>query len=185
VDEWSGEESFAKGTNSVRFPNQLGEATFGGPQLTVTIDCAFRRFHSNGRAARWEVGLSLKGADGAITRAQFSRLLQEVADIPISITGPEKPAKPCSLADAGQQLARHYLLATSRRDPAPTTIEPWWFEAGDPRVWKFCDQPSPTGRNPKIGETVPVPEKFVPHFKARKDLRARVDNWDLGTNHTV
>jgi integration host factor subunit beta len=31
------------------------------------------------------------------------------------------------------------------------------------------------GRNPKSGETIPIPEKYVPHFKAGKDLRERVD----------
>ena len=36
-------------------------------------------------------------------------------------------------------------------------------------------RPPRTGRNPKSGEKVPVPEKFVPHFKAGKELRQRVD----------
>ena len=36
-------------------------------------------------------------------------------------------------------------------------------------------RPPRTGRNPKTGEKVPVPEKFVPHFKAGKELRERVD----------
>jgi len=31
------------------------------------------------------------------------------------------------------------------------------------------------GRNPKSGDKVAVPAKFVPHFKAGKDLRERVD----------
>lgn len=31
------------------------------------------------------------------------------------------------------------------------------------------------GRNPKSGEMVQVPEKFVPHFKAGRELRERVD----------
>ncbi|TRZ68264.1 MAG: integration host factor subunit beta [Rhodocyclaceae bacterium] len=31
------------------------------------------------------------------------------------------------------------------------------------------------GRNPKSGEKVEVPAKFVPHFKAGKELRERVD----------
>lgn len=37
-------------------------------------------------------------------------------------------------------------------------------------------RPPRTGRNPKTGEKVPVPEKFVPHFKAGKELRQRVDS---------
>jgi integration host factor subunit beta len=36
-------------------------------------------------------------------------------------------------------------------------------------------RPPRTGRNPKTGEKVSVPEKFVPHFKAGKELRERVD----------
>ena len=36
-------------------------------------------------------------------------------------------------------------------------------------------RPPRTGRNPKSGSSVHVPEKFVPHFKAGKELRERVD----------
>jgi integration host factor subunit beta len=36
-------------------------------------------------------------------------------------------------------------------------------------------RPPRVGRNPKSGEKVNVPEKYVPHFKAGKQLRARVD----------
>ena len=35
-------------------------------------------------------------------------------------------------------------------------------------------RPPRTGRNPKSGQTVQVPEKFVPHFKAGRELRERV-----------
>jgi integration host factor subunit beta len=31
------------------------------------------------------------------------------------------------------------------------------------------------GRNPKTGEAVQVPGKYVPHFKSGKELRERVD----------
>jgi integration host factor subunit beta len=36
-------------------------------------------------------------------------------------------------------------------------------------------RPPRVGRNPKSGEKVNVPEKYVPHFKAGKELRERVD----------
>ena len=36
-------------------------------------------------------------------------------------------------------------------------------------------RPPRQGRNPKTGETVSVPAKYVPHFKAGKELRDRVD----------
>ena len=37
-------------------------------------------------------------------------------------------------------------------------------------------RPPRKGRNPKSGETVMVPAKDVPHFKAGKELRERVDS---------
>ena len=37
-------------------------------------------------------------------------------------------------------------------------------------------RPPRVGRNPKSGEKVSVPAKYVPHFKAGKELRERVDH---------
>ncbi len=36
-------------------------------------------------------------------------------------------------------------------------------------------RPPRIGRNPKSGERVQVPEKYVPHFKAGKEMRERVN----------
>jgi integration host factor subunit beta len=36
-------------------------------------------------------------------------------------------------------------------------------------------RPPRLGRNPKTGESVEVPGKYVPHFRAGKELRARVN----------
>lgn len=36
-------------------------------------------------------------------------------------------------------------------------------------------RPPRIGRNPKSGDKVQVPEKYVPHFKPGKELRERVD----------
>jgi integration host factor subunit beta len=37
------------------------------------------------------------------------------------------------------------------------------------------ERPPRIGRNPKTGERVEVPKKYVPHFKPGKELRERVD----------
>ncbi len=37
-------------------------------------------------------------------------------------------------------------------------------------------RPPRLGRNPRTGEAVPLPAKHVPHFKAGKDLRERVND---------
>ena len=36
-------------------------------------------------------------------------------------------------------------------------------------------RPASIGRNPKTGEKVHVPAKYVPHFKAGKEMRERID----------
>lgn len=41
-------------------------------------------------------------------------------------------------------------------------------------------RPPRVGRNPKSGEKVNVPAKWVPHFKAGKELRERVDQRPAG-----
>ena len=43
--------------------------------------------------------------------------------------------------------------------------------------WSFSlnRRPAILGRNPKTGEKVSVPEKFVPHFKPGKELKIKVD----------
>ena len=41
-------------------------------------------------------------------------------------------------------------------------------------------RPPRVGRNPKSGDRVQVPAKYVPHFKAGKELRERVDGSEPG-----
>lgn len=37
-------------------------------------------------------------------------------------------------------------------------------------------RPARRGRNPKTGESVDIPRKYVPHFKPGKELRERVNS---------
>lgn len=39
-------------------------------------------------------------------------------------------------------------------------------------------RPPRVGRNPKTGDSVEVPDKYVPHFKPGKELRDRVNSVD-------
>ncbi len=41
--------------------------------------------------------------------------------------------------------------------------------------FRLNHRPARLGRNPKTGEKVDVPEKFVPHFKPGKELKIKVD----------
>ena len=41
--------------------------------------------------------------------------------------------------------------------------------------FSLSHRPARIGRNPKTGEKVNVPQKFVPHFKPGKELKIKVD----------
>ncbi len=43
-------------------------------------------------------------------------------------------------------------------------------------------RPPRLGRNPKTGDSVALPGKYVPHFKPGKELRDRVNNGDDAAN---
>ncbi len=42
-------------------------------------------------------------------------------------------------------------------------------------AFSIKNRPARIGRNPRTGEKVPVGEKFVPQFKAGKDIRDRLN----------
>ena len=51
----------------------------------------------------------------------------------------------------------------------------WGFEIRGFGSFALNYRPPRLGRNPKSGDKVQVPSKYVPHFKAGKELRERVD----------
>jgi integration host factor subunit beta len=54
-------------------------------------------------------------------------------------------------------------------------VKGWRIEIRGFGSFKINHRPPRTGRNPKTGETVLVPEKCMPHFKAGRELRERAD----------
>lgn len=81
--------------------------------------------------------------------------------------------------------ASHKQLAASDIDVAVKTILDTMVEslANGQRIeirgfgsFSLSQRAPRIGRNPKTGEQVSVPGKRVPHFKAGKELRERVDN---------
>ena len=56
-----------------------------------------------------------------------------------------------------------------------TCALPIWIEIRGFGSFSLNYRPPRVGRNPKSGDTVEVPAKIVPHFKAGKEMRERVD----------
>jgi len=75
------------------------------------------------------------------------------------------------LAARDAELAVRTLLDAMTR----TLVEGRRIEIRGFGSFALSTRPPRTGRNPKSGEAVLVPEKRVPHFKPGKELRQRVD----------
>jgi integration host factor subunit beta len=83
------------------------------------------------------------------------------------------------------RLARHYpqLVAKDAEVVVNAILEAMSMSLATGRriemrgfgSFKINHRPARTGRNPRSGENVPVPAKLVPHFKAGRELRERVD----------
>ncbi len=83
------------------------------------------------------------------------------------------------LADRNPQLAATDAKAvvTAILDAMTTTlIKGQRIEIRGFGVFRITYRPARIGHNPKTAQKVQVPAKFLPHFKAGKELRERVDS---------
>ena len=74
---------------------------------------------------------------------------------------PSRPVSRVEIPDDGDARSRR----RPRRAQQQSVAEPRGRRHRPPRI----------GRNPKTGETVAIPGEYIPHFKAGKELRDRVD----------
>lgn len=106
-------------------------------------------------AARWR-GWSLVSTGGVMTK---SELIERLID-----THPELSVKDVELAVKLMLDQMTDALASGER------IEIRGFGS-----FSLHYRAPRMGRNPKTGETVPLPAKYVPHFKPGKELREQVN----------
>lgn len=94
-------------------------------------------------------------------------------------------------SDLIEQLTQRLQLTKKKVESIVNTCFDTMFEAlvrGD-RIeirgfgsWYVKEYKSYTGRNPKTGTSVEVPEKKLPFFKVGKELRKRIDS---GKNNSI
>ena len=113
----------------------------------------------NGSQTEATVPASADGAEGDGLSIAKSELIAKLAE------------KYPQLAAKDAELAVRTLLDAMTR----TLVEGRRIEIRGFGSFALSTRPPRTGRNPKSGETVMVPEKRVPHFKPGKELRQRVD----------
>ena len=140
VAEWAGEELFCDASMALRFPDRMAKVRRGPSALPAECRFSFRRFYSQGIAARIEIGLRLSvelvppvGAPSLWLEALFAWLSIEVA-----VGSRGYRAAPLRLIDAGPALAAHYLRASTKRPkpalPLHPLVAPWWFQSGIPSL---------------------------------------------------
>ncbi|NOZ68065.1 MAG: hypothetical protein GXP46_02155 [Deferribacteres bacterium] len=192
VKEWAGEELYCSGELALRFPNRLGDMQFGTGSVKGAVVDTFRRFHSKGPVARFEVAFQLRvkyrDFDEASAPEWFA-LLRDVLQIPMhkryipqkrlstsKILNPseslqgrqtEMPTK-VNLIHAGNVLAQHYLAATTNRQLIPQVeLQPWWYCPGTPALIVEIKEPySLPMALPHAREVLHVPDASASIFHA-------------------
>jgi integration host factor subunit beta len=105
--------------------------------------------------------------------------LADSGRISLAETGMTKSELIARLAERYPQLVARdadYAVKTILDAMAQTLADGHRIEIRGFGSFSLNRRPPRVGRNPKSGEKVMVPEKRVPHFKAGKELRERVDS---------
>jgi hypothetical protein len=134
VIEWPGEEMYCRALRALRFVNSSAKlpADMSGGTAAALQHIAFRRFLADGAAlARFEIGFAYRTAQQKEVRLRskdFIALVRFVLSQEVVVPH-DSSHKSCTLAEANQFLAKHYLRASqSLKAPPP---ESWWVAPGD------------------------------------------------------
>jgi hypothetical protein len=137
VGQWAGEDLFGDASSALKFPDQLRLFPFCRDEEIGQIDCAFRRFYSDGTVARLEVGLRLR----LMSKHRGLKLLPDIDTLRrvlcmnVTISKAGAHSKAVRLVDAGDVLARHFLRSsTVHADISESNVEPWWVTAAKPAL---------------------------------------------------
>jgi hypothetical protein len=131
---WAAEEAYTDVSEVVRLPPHLGRLPPAASIVDGTIECAFRRYLSDGRAARVEIGFSLDiDRASALAPIDGLTLLRSVLSLRVKVGARRSPRQATQLVNAGDPLAKHFLLATTRHQMAPQACpQSWWLSPGSP-----------------------------------------------------
>jgi hypothetical protein len=190
IDDWPGEEVYGRAATALRFPNRLETRNLGETHLPFSARFAFRRFYSDGRIARLEIGLRLNttaeapeslGADSCLA------IIHNCLTIPVRIPSVSRRSfVTCPLLEAGRPLAEHYLRSsTGRVDSKLPAIEKWWFTAGDPVLILHYRPTSLMAALPPHSKAVQVSpgQDFSIAYCLVERNRVPVKTWLLGSEH--
>jgi hypothetical protein len=134
VIEWPGEEMYCRALRALRFVNSNAKlpSDMGGGAAEARQYIPFRRFLADGFAmARFEIGFGYRTTQQKAVRLRskdFISLIRFVLSQEVLVPH-DSAQKTCTLAEAGQYLAKHYLRASQSLKASPP--EDWWLASGD------------------------------------------------------
>src|SRR6185437_6161545 len=134
IIEWPGEEMYFRALRALRFVDSAPKlpADMTGGVAGTRQSIASRRFLADGAAsARFEIGFAYRTTQQKEVRLRskdFIALVRFVLSQNV-VVHHEDSQKSCTLAEASQFLAKHYLRSSqSLKAPPP---EDWWVAPGD------------------------------------------------------
>lgn len=134
LKEWAGEHAYGIASHAIRFPNRLGDVSFGPEGEPVFVQKTLRRFYSDGTVAHLDVGFRFTDLKSSSPQSGWLTFLRNAMSIQVRIRTAGSHAKPIRLLEAGASLARHYLIATTDRCATAAKAADWWFCCGSPAI---------------------------------------------------
>lgn len=137
ISDWPGENIYCGAARALRFePPFTNFKNLDGSISRIKQYCAFRRFVADGCAvARLELGIGYREYSHSFVdlgQKDFLALIHSVLEQSVSVPSGNDFYK-TKLLTAGQQLAKHYLHASTRRiDKKLSPVESWWIHSGEP-----------------------------------------------------
>lgn len=188
VDEWAGEDVYGRAATAIRFPNRLERRNLGTGTVPYNVPFTFRRFYSDGRIARLEVGIRLNASKASkpLDPAACLTILQNCLNLDVKVLSSQRRTfTSCALINAGELLAEHYLRATTARTGGQLPpVEKWWFTAGSPVVLFHYRPASLLAALPPHARTVQISEGqdfTIANLRLLRD-RKPVKVWLVGSD---
>lgn len=128
INNWIGEQAICRATRAIRFSDI---PPYRGPEHTIALRGAFRRFYFDGLAVgKVEVGINVEVVE-PVSGPAARQLIHHLLTLEVSIPNPAGDPTRVSLIEAGPALAQLYSLATVRAEEKQR-VDPALVKAGPP-----------------------------------------------------
>jgi len=139
LESWPGEEIYCRANRAIRFSPFLSMQRIRPLEKDISFICAFRRFLCDGETlSRVEIGFLIRGHRFPtqffpVDNQDILGLINGCLSIQVRVLLADGINTTCELYKCGEQLAKHYLQATTQRvNSELAETEDWWLSPGNP-----------------------------------------------------